>query len=297
MTPAVLVVPDWRRHGHEASHGTGAGRDDHDSIGSRAAASPCVGDLVRQEPACATLSTPFIVRVEATIRRVSASTQTCNLLHGRRSLFLCFLVGHASPGPHNRRPVLSTSRCTGRVPGQARGTFGVSARRLERHAAGCCRSGPARPAPHATECPPVGRTRYQPAPPGRARGRPPLGFGRSCGNSTSTTGQRSSGTRRATPPQRLSAGFSQALRQHRTGCTRPAAGIPRGERHRARGAAHPGFRKRTVHRHRHGRTHEPPSRFCGRLHQRAFTPSGGPTGSRRHPSGAAWRAPRRGAGG
>ena len=50
------------------------------------------------------------------------------------------------PGPHSRRPVLSTSRCTGPEPGldRGRGTSRVSARRLRVEWSGTARSSPSR---------------------------------------------------------------------------------------------------------------------------------------------------------
>jgi len=70
---------------------------------------------------------------------------------------------------------------------------------------------PQQPSSVGTSCHwmPVRSTNKMPASAARsgARGLPPLGFGRSRGSSGSTTAQRSSGTRRAIPPQRLSPGF------------------------------------------------------------------------------------------
>src|SRR3954465_12927408 len=77
------------------------------------------------EPSSASLS----VSTEATIRPVSASVARCSILQARRRLVPCFSMSH-SPGPQRRRPVLSTSRCTGALPAFGRGTANVSARRL-----------------------------------------------------------------------------------------------------------------------------------------------------------------------
>ena len=43
---------------------------------------------------------------------VSASTPRCNFRQDRRVRVPCFSTSH-SPGPHSRRPVLSTSKCRG----------------------------------------------------------------------------------------------------------------------------------------------------------------------------------------
>jgi hypothetical protein len=54
------------------------------------------------------------------------------------------LLDQPSPGPHNRRPVLSTSGCTGTLLDRGRTTCNVSARRLKVEWSGTARARPSR---------------------------------------------------------------------------------------------------------------------------------------------------------
>src|SRR4051794_9889468 len=92
-------------------------------------------------PTCEPSSTSLSVNTEATIRPVSASVARCSTLQARRRLVPCFSISH-SPGPQRRRPVLSTSRCTGPQPRPNRGfgSFSVAARRLRVEWSGTARS-------------------------------------------------------------------------------------------------------------------------------------------------------------
>ena len=64
-----------------------------------------------RRPTCEPSSTSLEVNSAATISPVSASTPRCNFRQDRRVRAPCFSTSH-SPGPHSRRPVLSTSRWT-----------------------------------------------------------------------------------------------------------------------------------------------------------------------------------------
>jgi hypothetical protein len=90
-----------------------------------------------------TVSASCPVSFVAMIRPVSASVARCSFLHARHRLVRCFSQSH-SPGPHSRKPVLSTSRCTGSRPPGGRATSSVSALRLIVEWSGTARSSPSR---------------------------------------------------------------------------------------------------------------------------------------------------------
>lgn len=66
-------------------------------------------DLVEQRLDLRAIIDSLPVSSEARISPVSASTPMCSLRQDRRLRVPCFSISH-SPGPHSRRPVLSTSR-------------------------------------------------------------------------------------------------------------------------------------------------------------------------------------------
>ena len=82
-----------------------------------------VSNLIEQRFDLEASSTSRSVRMEATIRPVSASKPICSLRQERRLLVPCFSTSH-SPGPPSFRPELSTSRWIG--PPAARGCAGSS---------------------------------------------------------------------------------------------------------------------------------------------------------------------------
>src|SRR5215207_5304842 len=92
-------------------------------------------------PTCEPSSASLSVSTEATMWPVSASVARWSIFQARRRLVPCFSSNHL-PGPHSRRPVLSTSRCTGSLPAFGRGTSSVSARRLRVEGSGTARSRP-----------------------------------------------------------------------------------------------------------------------------------------------------------
>ena len=116
----------------------------------------------------------------------------------------------------DRLALSSAARLQSRAPASCRRSSSTRCSPLQTPAA--CHSPsrrqqvlPQQPSSVGTSCHwmPVRSTNKMPASAARsgARGRPPLGFGRARGNSGSTANQRSSGTRRAIPPQRLNPGF------------------------------------------------------------------------------------------
>ena len=86
-------------------------------------------DLLEQATNLRGVSTSFVVRVDATIRPVPASTPMGSLRHKRRVLPPCFPSSH-SPGPYSGSPVQSTGRSMGRVLDRGFGSSSISARRL-----------------------------------------------------------------------------------------------------------------------------------------------------------------------
>src|ERR1700730_16454585 len=78
-------------------------------------------------PTCEPSSTSLLVSSAAMICPVSASTPIWSFLQDRRVLVACFGTSH-SPGPQSLSPVLSTSRCSGSLPGRGRDTGNVSPR-------------------------------------------------------------------------------------------------------------------------------------------------------------------------
>src|SRR5271156_1495480 len=82
-------------------------------------------------PTCEPSSTPLLVSSAAMICPVSASTPIWSFRQDRRALVACLSTSHP-PGPQSLSPVLSTSRCTGSLPGRGGDTGNVSPRRLTR---------------------------------------------------------------------------------------------------------------------------------------------------------------------
>jgi hypothetical protein len=83
----------------------------------------------------------MLVSSVAMICPVSASTPMWSFRQHRRALAAYFSTSH-SPGPQSLRPVLSTSRWTGSLPGRGRDTGNVSPRRLIVEWSGAARSRP-----------------------------------------------------------------------------------------------------------------------------------------------------------